>query len=315
MDLRGLGEARELLVGALRHDDAGIVGPEVLQPHAEAPTEQRVELHEPGPGLVEQDVVAEVADLPQDLVGRDDRAVIGALLDHRGPERPRTPPRLGVRHLRMDPDRLPQPRLVQRHVAHRPDQAVRVACGLDEDRRGARQEQRSVMRRLVVVAVEQHEVAVRRGWRSARPCSRSRCRSARNRCARRRRFSPPPARPAAPAPHGSAGRRAAARSCRGRRGRSPRRGVPRRCGRSGCGGRRRRRYGRGRSRAGCPVPSSPPGRRRRASSGSPHIAAAVATRVLGDEVGRFLTEEDEAIDIIQAPRPGSAPASAAAPAR
>ena len=62
VDLRGLREARELLVGRLGRDDARRVGPETGEPHGEAAGIERMELHEARPGFVEQDVVAEMAD-------------------------------------------------------------------------------------------------------------------------------------------------------------------------------------------------------------------------------------------------------------
>ena len=66
VDLRGLREARELLVRRLRRDDARRVRAEALEPHREAALVERVELHEARPGLVEQDVVAEMADALDD---------------------------------------------------------------------------------------------------------------------------------------------------------------------------------------------------------------------------------------------------------
>ena len=89
VDLRGLREAGELLVGRLRRDDAGRSLVETLQPHREAALVDRMELHESRPGLVEQDVVAEMADALDDRLRVVDRAVVGALLDDRDAERPR----------------------------------------------------------------------------------------------------------------------------------------------------------------------------------------------------------------------------------
>ena len=66
VDLRGLREARELLVRRLRRDDAGRIGVECSKPHREAAGIERVEFHEARPGFVEQDVVAEMADLLDD---------------------------------------------------------------------------------------------------------------------------------------------------------------------------------------------------------------------------------------------------------
>ena len=87
VDLRGLREARQLLVGRLGRDDARRVGAEARQPHGEAAGIERMELHEAGPGLVEQDVVAEMADALEDHLGIVNRAVIGALLDDGDAER------------------------------------------------------------------------------------------------------------------------------------------------------------------------------------------------------------------------------------
>ncbi len=160
VDLRGLAEARELLVRRLGGDDAGRVGPEPLQSHGEPACIERVELHEAGPGLVEQDVIAERADLLDDQAGIVDRAVIGALLDHRDAERPLALPGLLVGHQRMGPDLLADRGLVERFVENRPDQAVGVAVGLEVDGDRLAEEQRAVMGGLVIVAVEQHQVAL-----------------------------------------------------------------------------------------------------------------------------------------------------------
>jgi hypothetical protein len=160
VNLRSLREARELLVGGLGGDDAGLVGAEVIEPHGEAAGVDRVELHEAGPRLVEQDVVAQMADPFDDHAGIVDGAVIGALLDHGDPERPLALPRLLVGNQRMVADLVANARLVERLVEDRPDEPMGVAVGLEENRNAAADEQRAVMGRLVVVAVEQHEVAL-----------------------------------------------------------------------------------------------------------------------------------------------------------
>ena len=160
VDLRGLAEARELLVGRLGGDDARALGAEVAEAHGEAAGIERVELHEARPRLVEQDVVAEVADLLDDQAGVVDRAVIGALLDHGDTERPRALPRLLVGDQRMGADLVADRRLVERLVEDRADQPMGVAVGLEIDRNAAAEEQRAVMGGLVVVAVEQHQVAL-----------------------------------------------------------------------------------------------------------------------------------------------------------
>src|SRR5262249_51385783 len=92
VDLRGLRETRELLVGRLGGNDARRLRPEIGKSHGEASGIEWMELHESGPGLVEQDVVAEMADTLQDHLGAIDRAVVGALLDHRDPEGARFAP-------------------------------------------------------------------------------------------------------------------------------------------------------------------------------------------------------------------------------
>ena len=81
------------------------------------------------------------------------------MLDHGDPERPRAPPRFLVGDQRMAADLGADRRLVECLVEDRADQPVGVAVGLEIDRDAAADEQRAVMGRLVVVAVEQNEVA------------------------------------------------------------------------------------------------------------------------------------------------------------
>ena len=100
-----------------------------------------------------------ITDLLDDQASVVDRAVVGALLDHGDPERPRAPPRFLVGDQRMAADLGADRRLVECLVEDRADQPVGVAVGLEIDRDAAADEQRAVMGRLVVVAVEQHEVA------------------------------------------------------------------------------------------------------------------------------------------------------------
>ena len=223
VDLRGLRKARELLMRRLGGDDARRVGVEVLQPHGETACVERMELHEAGPGLVEQNVVAEAADLLEDHLGVVDRAVVGALLDDGDAERPLAPPGLLVLDQRIGADFLADRRLVERLVVDRPDQAVGVAVGLEEDRNRAAEEQRAVMGGLVIVAVEQDEVAfgdqrrehdLVRGRRAVE--HEIGLLGAEDRGGLLLRLR-------ARGPHGRAGRRVRARNCRDRRGRSPRR--------------------------------------------------------------------------------------------
>ncbi len=160
VDLGRLREARELLVGGLGRDDARLLGTEAIEPHGEAAGKQRVKLHEPGPGLVKQDVVAQMADLLDDQSRIVDGAVIGALLDDGDAERARAAPGLLVGDQRVVADFLADGGLIQRLVKDRPDQSMGITVGLEKNRNTAADEQRAVMGRLVVVAIEQHEVAL-----------------------------------------------------------------------------------------------------------------------------------------------------------
>jgi hypothetical protein len=161
VDLRGLREAGELLVRGLGGDDAGGVRPEAVEAHGVMAGEQRVELHEAGPGLVEQDVVAEVADALQDHLGVVDGAVVAALLDDGEPERALGPPPVRVGDQRVRADGRADALLVERVVVDGPDQALRVAVGRQVHGDAPGQHQGAVVVGLVVVAVEQHEVAPR----------------------------------------------------------------------------------------------------------------------------------------------------------
>src|SRR5262249_732995 len=119
---------------------------------------KRVELHEARPRFVEQDVVAEMADLLDDETGVVDGAVVSALFYHGDAKRPFALPRLAIADQRMAANFVADRRLVEGLVEDRADQAVRVAVSLEIDRDTAADEQRAVVRRLVVVAVEQHQV-------------------------------------------------------------------------------------------------------------------------------------------------------------
>ena len=161
VDLRGLREAGELLVGRLGGEDAGLVGAEVLEAHGETVGKQGVELHEAGPGLVEQDVVAEVAEALEDEMGVVDGAVIGALLDDGDAEGAFGLPRVGVGDERVGADGVADAGLVERLVIDRAHHAVGVAVGRQIEGDTAAEEEGAVMGCLVVVSVEQDEVAGR----------------------------------------------------------------------------------------------------------------------------------------------------------
>jgi len=156
VDLGGLREAGLLLVDGLRHEDAGILGTEVEQ-ERRAVLHHRDELFVADPGGVEEDVVAQAADAVDHLTGVVDRAVVGAELDDGEAERALFIGALGCNLA----DELAQVLLVEAVVVDAADEAVAVAGGLEVDGRRARLNERAVMVRLVVVAVEEHQIARR----------------------------------------------------------------------------------------------------------------------------------------------------------
>src|SRR5579863_5473427 len=72
VNLRRLREAGQLLVRRLGCNESRRIGVEVVEAHGKSPGIERMKLHEAGPGLVEQDVVAEVTDALEDHLGTVD---------------------------------------------------------------------------------------------------------------------------------------------------------------------------------------------------------------------------------------------------
>ena len=164
VDLRGLGESRALLVHRLRREQARHVGRELLDAHGTVVGEQRMKRVVADPGLVPQHVVTEVAYLLHDLAHVVDRAVVGGELDAGHAERALGIGALLVLHARMIADAFAQRLLVPRVPVDRADHAEGIARGGQEHRDGACLHQRALVQRLVVVAVEQHQVVtVQRG--------------------------------------------------------------------------------------------------------------------------------------------------------
>ena len=159
VDLRGLREARALLVHRLRGEQPGHVRLEVLEAHRAVIREQRMESVVADPGLVPQHVVAEVPDLLQHLADVVDRAVVGRELDAGQAERAFALWRSGS--FTSGCVRICSRRdfSSQRVPVDRADHAERIARGRQEDRDRARLDQRALVQRLVVVAIEQHQVA------------------------------------------------------------------------------------------------------------------------------------------------------------
>ena len=159
VDLRRLREARALLVHGLRREQPGHLGLQVRKAHRAVVGEHRMERVVADPGLVPEHVVAEVPDLLEHLADVVDRAVVGRELDAREPERPLRLVPLLVLHERIRANLLAQILLVPRVPVDRADHAERIARRRQEHRNRARLDERALVQRLVVVAVEQHEVA------------------------------------------------------------------------------------------------------------------------------------------------------------
>src|SRR5438552_18711856 len=119
-----------------------------------------MERAETSPRLVEVDVLAEVADLLDDLAGVVDGAVVGALLDDRRADRALALGRTAGLDERVRPDLRADAPFVERRPVDRPHHAEGVAIRLEVDRDRARDHQRPLVVRLVVVAVEKDDVAV-----------------------------------------------------------------------------------------------------------------------------------------------------------
>jgi hypothetical protein len=160
VDLRGLRETCQLLVGRLGCDDTRRVGAETRQPHGKAPGIKRMKLHETCPGFIEEDVIAEMTDTIQDHLGAVNGAIVGTLFDDGDAERAWLAPGLAIPDEGMIADAFAQQILVEGIPAHRPDQPPGVAHRRNIDWNAAGNHQRAMVGCLVIVAVEQDEVAV-----------------------------------------------------------------------------------------------------------------------------------------------------------
>ena len=157
--LRCLAEARALLVHRLRREEPRSIRSEILQSHRAVIVEQWMECVVTDPRLVPQHVVAEVTDLLHHLADVVDRAVVGRELDARETKRPLCIRARLVGHERIGADLFTQVRLVPRFPVDCANHAERIACGRQEDRDRTRHHERALVHRLVIVAVEQHEIA------------------------------------------------------------------------------------------------------------------------------------------------------------
>ena len=158
VDLGSLREAGALLVDGLGGEEPRHLRPQRGQAHRAVVLEERMEGVVADPGLVPEDVLAEVPDLLQDLADVVDGAVVGRELDAGEPEGALRLVALRVRHQRVRPDLLPEPVLVPGVPVDGADHAEGVSRGGEEDRDRSRLDERALVDGLVVVAVEQDEV-------------------------------------------------------------------------------------------------------------------------------------------------------------
>ena len=160
VDLRRLREPRALLVHRLRGEQPRHLRLEPGDAHRAVVLEQRMERVVADPGFIPQHVVAQMPDLLEHLAHVVDRAVVGRELDARQPERAFGLGSLLVLHQRIRADLLTQILLVPRVPVDSPDHAEGIARRRQENRDRAGLHQGALVHRLVVVAVEQHQVAL-----------------------------------------------------------------------------------------------------------------------------------------------------------
>src|SRR5208283_99548 len=104
VDLGRLRETGQLLVCGLGGDDAGAIRAEAIEAHGVVAGEEGMELHEARPRLIEQDVIAQVADAVKDHPDVVDGPVVTALLDDGQPEWALGPPAVRVGDQRVGAD-------------------------------------------------------------------------------------------------------------------------------------------------------------------------------------------------------------------
>ena len=154
VDLRGHGETSLLFVNGLADEDARIFRSEVEQQRA-AVLHHRDELFVADPCGVEEDVIAEVADLIYDLASIIDAAVIGAELDDSEADRA-----LCLCFYRIFfSDELSDVVFVEAVFQDAADGAECVSCGFQIDRGSACQNQCAMVDGFVVVSIEEDDIA------------------------------------------------------------------------------------------------------------------------------------------------------------
>ena len=159
VNLRGLRETGALLVDRLRGEESGHLRSERLQPHRAVVFEERMECVVANPRLVPEHVVAQVPDLLEHLADVVDRAVVGRQLDARQAERALRFGALRIRHEGVRADLLAEPPFVPGVPVDGANHPERIAGGRQEDRNSTCLHERALMQRLVVVAIEEYQIA------------------------------------------------------------------------------------------------------------------------------------------------------------
>jgi hypothetical protein len=99
-----------------------------------------------------------MSDPLHDYPGVVNCAVIGALLDDRNTEGAFAAPSLRVRDQRIGPNELTYGRLVEQVGVKRADQPIGVTIRRQKDRNATAEQQRAVVRRLMIVAIKENEI-------------------------------------------------------------------------------------------------------------------------------------------------------------
>ena len=154
VDLRGLGEAGLLFVHRLSHKNARIVFVQ-LQQQRRGFGHHRDKLLVADPRRVKQNVITQMTDFIDHLPRVVDGAIVGAKLDHRQAERARL-----VGFFRCNfTDQLTQVAIIETALVDTTNKAERITRGFQIHRRCACLDQRAVMVRLMIIAVEKHQIA------------------------------------------------------------------------------------------------------------------------------------------------------------
>ena len=154
VNLRGHGETSLLFVDGLADEDARIFWSEIEQQRA-AVLHHRDKLFVADPCGVEENVIAEVADLIYDLARIVDAAVVSAELDDREADRTLCL----CFHRIFFSDELSDVVFVEAVFQNAADGAERISCGFQINRGSACQNQCAVVDGFMVVSIEEDDIA------------------------------------------------------------------------------------------------------------------------------------------------------------